>query len=88
MSLMENHSTMSQAALNGLLDEMNKRKSELEKSVTGMIGKFEAITKKFNFVKEKKTKLNKMPATMMMNADKSILIVFDSPDDSEKFYGK
>lgn len=76
------------AGLDGIMSEVNKYKKQLEGSVSTLTKQFESITKKFNFVKEKKTKLNKMPATMMLTVDKSVLIVFDNPEDGEKFYGK
>lgn len=74
--------------LNGLMAEVEKMKRDMLSKANMLTSNFHDITKKFNFVKEKKTKLNRMPATMMQSQDKSIMIVFDNPEDSDKFFGK
>lgn len=76
------------SGMQDLLNQATKMKKDLDKSASFLLKNFTDITKKFDFVREKKTKMNKIPVTMLQNVDKSILIVFDDPNDSDKFYGK
>lgn len=74
------------AELNDLMQNLNKMKKDLHKSSNDLVGRFESITKKFNFQKEKKGKVNKKPATMFLNIDNSVVITFDNPEDGIKFF--
>lgn len=76
------------AGLNALISDMNKYKKDLMNQANALTGRFGEIVQKLDVVREKKTKMNKMPATMMQNKDKTIMIVFDNPEDSDKFFGK
>lgn len=76
------------SGMQDLLNQATKMKKDLDKSASFLLKNFTDITKKFDCVREKKTKMNKIPVTMLQNVDKSILIVFDDPNDSDKFYGK
>lgn len=79
---------MNNEALKSLADKLANEQKSLQNHANKMINDFNKLMNKFDFMKEKKTKINKMPATIMMNVDKSIMIVFDNPEDAEKFYGK
>jgi len=79
---------MDTTGLDALQDQLNNMKKELNKSASFVTNKFSDFTKKFGVLKQKKTKINKMSATMYMIQDKSITVVFDDPNDSEKFFGK
>lgn len=74
------------SGFDNLLNEVNKMKKDLDKSSSFLMKNFTEITKKFDFKKEKKGKVNKKSATMFLNIDNSVVITFDDPNDGIKFF--
>lgn len=70
----------------GLMNELNKMQKDLGKSSEFLVNRFCEITKKFDVMKEKKGKVNKKPATVFLNVDKSVLITFENPEDGIKLF--
>lgn len=68
------------------LGKMQKDFSKFSSTLSSDLGgSFEKIMKESLVEFEKKTKINKKPATLSLMKDGSIKIVFDNPEDGIKF---
>lgn len=74
--------------MNDLRARAVKMQKDLNKMLDGQMSKLSGVLRELEFKAQKKTKVNKMAATMFLGQDNSIRIVFDNPSDGEKFYGK
>lgn len=73
-------------ANNQTLSELEKLQKELNKTLSFQLSKMNEIVKGAEVLKEKKGRVNKKDAVMVLMADKSILIKFDNPIDGENFF--
>lgn len=78
------------ADLHKFLDGFKKLEKDLTKFSTGLTsdlgGNMENIIKKHMTADEKKMKINKKPALVSLLNDGSLKIVFDNPEDGQKFF--
>jgi len=75
-------------AMDDLRQKVSQMEKDIKKSLNFNMDKLSNIVKDLEFKRQKKTKMNKMPATIMQANDGSIKIVFDDIKDSDKFYGQ
>lgn len=71
---------------NKTLSELEKLQKELNKTLSFQLSKMNDIVKNAEILKEKNGRVNKKEATMVLMADKSILIKFNNPNDGENFF--
>lgn len=71
---------------NKTLSELEKLQKELNKTLSFQLSKMNDIVKNAEILKEKNGRVNKKEATMVLMADKSILIKFNNPIDGENFF--
>lgn len=72
--------------LNELKERAVQMQKDLKKTLSFQMDKLSDILKQVEFKQEKKTKVNKKPAIVMLANDNSIKIIFDNPEDGIKFF--
>lgn len=63
-----------------------KLQNDMKKTLGTQMDKLADVMKKAEYPEQKRIKLNKLPATIMLGTDNSVKIVFDNPEDGKKFY--
>lgn len=76
-------------ANNSTLSDLQNLKKDLDKALSFQLSKLDQVIKEAestHVLKEKKGRVNKKDATMILMADKTVMIKFDNPSDGEAFF--